>query len=213
MPQAVTFRRGQASCAATYTSTAGAYPNGNAGGTVTLITAPTGVSRIILNQLTVCQSSPISIDNSGNTNTPTGQTNVAVYYNNNYNGDGSTRNASTVGYTGTAANIARIAFPAGIYNSNKTGYSTDTAISGPVFTSGAGINTGTFSFFTPTAYGSVPTQDGISSSQQTFCINPSNIYLCTGDTLTLKVSAALTNGTTVLPTYTVTWSFTLITET
>jgi len=138
---------------------------------------------------------------------------VAVYYNNNYNGDGSTRNASTVGYTSTSGNMARIAFPAGIYNSNKAGYSTDTAISGPLFQSGAGVATGTIPFFTPTAYGSAPQQDGAASSQSVWCINPSNIYMHTNDTLTLRVQAGLTSGTSVVPTYTVTWSFTLITET
>jgi hypothetical protein len=198
---------------ATLTSSVAGYANGNAGGTVTLFTAPTGTTRIILNQLTVCQSSPVSIDSAGNTNTPNSAVNVAVYLNNNYNGDGSTRNASTVGYTDTDGGTARIAFPAGIYNSNKVGVSTSTQMGGPLYRSQAGVNTGTFPFFTPTAYGSAPQQDAFSGASAVSCLSPSNIYMCTSDTLTLKVQTSLTNGTSTLPTYTVTWSFTLITET
>jgi hypothetical protein len=213
MAQTITFQRGQSTCAATLTSSVAGYANGNAGGTVTLITAPTGTTRIILNQLTVCQSSPVSIDSSGNTNTPNQALNVAVYLNNNYNGNGSTRNASTVGYTATDGGTARIAFPAGNYNSNKTGFSTNTGISGPLYRSQAGVATGTFPFFTPASYGSAPTQDGLVGTSDVFCLSPSNIYMCTNDTLTLKVQTSLTNNTSQLPTYTVTWSFTLITET
>ena len=56
MAQTVTIQRGQSTCQAQFVgqSSGGAgYPNGLAGGSVTIVTAPAaGVSRVILNQLT-----------------------------------------------------------------------------------------------------------------------------------------------------------------
>ena len=192
------------------------YPNGLAGGSVTLVTAPAaGVSRMILNQLTFVQTSPTPCQANGNTDVPNGGVYVVVYHANNYNGDGSTRVLSPVGATQTNASIARIAFPPSTFNSQKVGggSSLSTATSQPLFTAGPGPAPNTFPFITPTSWGQPGAEQGIAGDYNTTCISPTNIYLGPNDQLIARVATSQTGNTAYVPTYTVSWSFTLITET
>jgi hypothetical protein len=217
MPTAVTIQRGQASLQVNSLSTNGTYPNGLAGGLATMVTAPSsGVSRVILNQLMAVQTAPAPINAAGSTvDLPNSGISMMIYMNNNYNGDGSTRAISPVGNSQTGAQVSRIAFPPSAFNQQRTGAGAGGVTSGStLFTAGAGVGTNTFPWYTPLAFGSSPQIEGSGQADASVSsIMPTNIYLGPNDTLTCRVAAAFTSNTGTPPTYQVTWSFTLITET
>ena len=217
MAQSVTIQRGQSTCAAQFSGISSGgpgYPNGQQGGSVTLVTAPaTGVSRVIMNQLSLVQTSPVPISGaSGVTDVPSAAITAMVYHANNYNGDGTTRVLSPVGWGQTNSSIARLAFPPGSFNTQKTSTGTNTQAGTPFFTAGAGINTTTWPWYSPTTWGS-PSVEQMTDDITTRCLTPTNVYLGPNDQLILRVATNQTGNTSYVPTYTVSWSFTLITET
>lgn len=216
MATTVTIQRGQGTVTAVYVGTSGGYPNGNGGTSLTMVTAPSsGVSRIILNQLSIFQTTPNPFPSGGGTDVPGAGISANVYLGNNYNGDGSTRYFVPVANTTTNASIAKIAFPAGTFNSGKFGSGTGT-IQGtaPLYASPAGINAATYTWFNSLLWNQWPANETAQLSDgNTTCVSPNNIYLGPNDTLSIKVSSGLTGNTVTLPIYTVTYSFTLITET
>jgi hypothetical protein len=214
MPTTVTIQRGQGSVACQGLFINATYPNGQSGGTVTMVTAPSsGVSRIILNQLTINQTSPTAVNTSnGQQDAPNGGINAYVYLGNNYNGDGSTRYLSPIGSTSTGGSVSRLAFPPGQTNTQKVGTSTNSLAGGVVFTAGPGFGT-QYPWQVPGQWGQPSFDSTTDASANVFCIMPNNIYMGPNDILTCRVGSSLTSNTSVAPTYQVTWSFTLITET
>ena len=81
-----------------------------------------------------------------------------------------------------------------------------------MFTAGPGFGT-QYPWQVPGQWGQPAFDSTTDASANVFCIMPNNIYMGPNDILTCRVGSALTSNTSTAPTYQVTWSFTLITET